>query len=160
MFFRATPAAYGGSQARGRIGAVAYTTAHSNAGSITHWGRPRDRTCVLMDPDPFLLSHDRDSYSIFHVYSLYILCYHIGMILIPLSGLKARKLLEFPLHWEQSIVLRCVNEVTCGKSLYTQRRGGRLPREPLVGQNLHSHPLDLWREKRLEIKVNDPWSTL
>ena len=51
------PVAYGGSQAKGRIGAVAvglrqshsnagsepesatYTTAHSNAGSLTHWAR-------------------------------------------------------------------------------------------------------------------------
>ena len=51
--FRATPAAYGASQARGLIGAtaaglqhriwaatVAYTTAHSNARSLTHWLRP------------------------------------------------------------------------------------------------------------------------
>ena len=54
FLFRATPAAYGGSQARGLIGAVTaelmpepqqrgiqaasltYTTAHSNAGSLTH----------------------------------------------------------------------------------------------------------------------------
>ena len=51
LLFRATPSAYGGSQARGRIGAVAnglhhssvgiyqvlaYTTAHSNLGSLTH----------------------------------------------------------------------------------------------------------------------------
>jgi len=54
----ATPAAYGGSQARGLIGAVAaglcqshsnarsnplsanYTTAYGNAGSLTHWARP------------------------------------------------------------------------------------------------------------------------
>ena len=48
----ATPAAYGGSQARGWIGAVAtglrqshsnasatYTTAHGNAGTLTHWAR-------------------------------------------------------------------------------------------------------------------------
>ena len=46
--FRATPAAYGGSQARGLIRAVAvslrqirtasvtYSTAHNNAGSLTH----------------------------------------------------------------------------------------------------------------------------
>ena len=46
--FRATPAAHGGSQARGLMGAVAaglcqvqavsenYTTAHGNAGSLTH----------------------------------------------------------------------------------------------------------------------------
>jgi len=56
VLFRATPVAYGGSQARGLIRAVAaglhkrhsniirapsatYTTAHSNAGSLTHWAR-------------------------------------------------------------------------------------------------------------------------
>ena len=58
--FRVAPAAYGGSQARGQIGAVAagrchshsnagselclgsgtYPTTHSNAGSLTHWVRP------------------------------------------------------------------------------------------------------------------------
>ena len=34
--------AYGGSQARGRIGAVAASlhNSHSNAGSLTHWARP------------------------------------------------------------------------------------------------------------------------
>ena len=51
----AVPAIYGGSQARGWIGAVTidlhhsnliwaesatYTTGHSNAGSVTHWTRP------------------------------------------------------------------------------------------------------------------------
>ena len=54
FIFRASPVAYGGSQARGLIGAVAaslcqepqqlgiraestiYTTAHGNAGSLTH----------------------------------------------------------------------------------------------------------------------------
>ena len=54
-FFRAAPAAYGGSQARGPIGALAaqpqqrqiwaasttYTTAHTNSGSPTHWARAR-----------------------------------------------------------------------------------------------------------------------
>ena len=41
-FFKAAPMAYGGSQARGQIGAVAvtYTTAHGNTGSLTHWARP------------------------------------------------------------------------------------------------------------------------
>ena len=56
--FRAAPTAYGSSQARGLSGAtvaaydtsqqrqiqavsVTYTTAHGNAGSLTHWGRPR-----------------------------------------------------------------------------------------------------------------------
>ena len=56
--FRATPVVYGGSQARGRIRAVAawptpqpqqcgiqatsvaYTAAHSNTSSLTHWARP------------------------------------------------------------------------------------------------------------------------
>ena len=55
--FRAAPAAYGGAQARGLIGAIApslhhshrnarsepsatYTTAHGNAGSLTHGARP------------------------------------------------------------------------------------------------------------------------
>ena len=39
--FRAAPMTYGGSQARGWIGAnAAYTTAHDNAGSLTHWVRP------------------------------------------------------------------------------------------------------------------------
>ena len=57
LIFRAAPAAYGSSQARGWIGATAgampqsqqhriwaesvtYTTAHSNARSLTHWVRP------------------------------------------------------------------------------------------------------------------------
>ena len=55
--FRASPLTYGNSQARGWIGAMAaglsqpqqcgiwatfvtYTTAHGNAGSLTHWARP------------------------------------------------------------------------------------------------------------------------
>ena len=56
-FFRAAPVAYGGSQARGPIGAVVaslhrshsntgiqaasatYNVAHSNPGSLTHWAR-------------------------------------------------------------------------------------------------------------------------
>ena len=55
--FRATPLAYGDSQARGLVGAAAaghchtqqlriqaasvtYTTAHGNAASLTHWARP------------------------------------------------------------------------------------------------------------------------
>ena len=58
LFFRATPMAYGSSQARGWIGATAaeptpqpqhyqiravsltYTTAHGNARSLTHWAGP------------------------------------------------------------------------------------------------------------------------
>ena len=57
LLFMAAPMAYGGSQARGWIGATAaglrhshshtwskpsvtYTKAHGNAGSLTHWARP------------------------------------------------------------------------------------------------------------------------
>ena len=43
LFFRATPTAYGGSQARGQIGAVApgiHHQSHSHARSLTHWARP------------------------------------------------------------------------------------------------------------------------
>ena len=40
--FRAMSVAYGGSQARGRIGAKSaiYTTGHVNARSLTHWVKP------------------------------------------------------------------------------------------------------------------------
>ena len=40
LFFRATPVAYGSSQARGWNGAAAYSLYHSNLGSLTHWTRP------------------------------------------------------------------------------------------------------------------------
>ena len=42
LFFRAAPKAYGGSQARGRIGVVAAGLPHShnNARSLAHWARP------------------------------------------------------------------------------------------------------------------------
>ena len=39
-FFRATPAAYGGSQARGLIGAVAAGLRHSHTRSLTHQAGP------------------------------------------------------------------------------------------------------------------------
>ena len=64
--FRVTPAAYGGSQARGPVWAVAdglpepqqqqiwvasatYTAAHGNAGILNPLSKARDRTWVLMD---------------------------------------------------------------------------------------------------------------
>ena len=42
LSFRASLVAYWGSQARGRIGAVAASLhhSHSNSGSLTHWARP------------------------------------------------------------------------------------------------------------------------
>ena len=62
FLFRATPPAYGSSQARGRVGAAAASLLHShsnldpscicyvhhsNTGSLTHW--VRDGTYILMD---------------------------------------------------------------------------------------------------------------
>ena len=63
LFFRATPLAYGGSQARGWVADVAaglhhshsdriqaasvtYTPAHGNTGSLS---KARDQTCIIMD---------------------------------------------------------------------------------------------------------------
>ena len=66
LLFSATPVAYGGSQARGRMGAAASGLhhSHSNAGSshicnlhhsslqhqvLNPLSEARDRTCILMD---------------------------------------------------------------------------------------------------------------
>ena len=69
----------GGSQARGRIGAIAtglchshsnyqiwvasvtYTIAHSNAGSLTHWVEPGIEPASSWILDSFLLSHEGNS---------------------------------------------------------------------------------------------------
>ena len=50
--FRATPVAYGSSQARGPIGAIAASLSHShgNTGSLTHCARSRGWTHNLMVP--------------------------------------------------------------------------------------------------------------
>ena len=75
LLFRATPAAYGTSQAKGSIGAVADRLhhSHSNAGSEPHLGlspqlmamrkEARNQTQILMDTSRVhnLLSHDGDS---------------------------------------------------------------------------------------------------
>ena len=75
FFFRATPSAYGGSQARGQNScthwptpqpqqhqiqatSATYTTTHSNIGSLTHWVRPGIQP---VSSDSFLLSHDGNS---------------------------------------------------------------------------------------------------
>ena len=76
--FRAAPVAYGGSQARGWIGAVATSLCHSNTGSEPHL-QPTPQLMVVPDPQPteqgqgsnlcphgyqshsFLLSHDGNS---------------------------------------------------------------------------------------------------
>ena len=57
--FRATPVAYGGSQARGRIGAVAACLhhSHSNTGSEPHLQPTPQLTARL---DPYSLSEARD----------------------------------------------------------------------------------------------------
>ena len=63
FFFFAASTAYGGSQARGLIGAITtslyqhriwatsatYSTGHGNAGSLTHWARPgMEPACLWM----------------------------------------------------------------------------------------------------------------
>ena len=53
LLFRAAPAAYGGSQARGRVGAIAAGLhhSHSNAGSELHlW--PTPQLMAMTDPQP------------------------------------------------------------------------------------------------------------
>ena len=78
LFFRAAPAAYGGSQARGRIRATAASLHHSHVGSEPRL-RPTPELMAMLDPLPtdrsqgsnpcphryqsdlFLLSHDRNS---------------------------------------------------------------------------------------------------
>ena len=80
-FFRAAPAVYGGSQARGPIESVTtpylqrdgvwatsvtYTTAHSTAGSLTHWGRPGiEPASSWMLARLFPLSHNGNSHNCF-----------------------------------------------------------------------------------------------
>ena len=56
VLFRAAPAAYVGSQARGQIGCVAagLCHSHSNTRSLIHWARPRIEPCVLMDTSRFV----------------------------------------------------------------------------------------------------------
>ena len=51
FFFRAAPMAFGGSQARGQIRAVAAGLyhSHSNSGSLTHWPRPGIEPVSFMD---------------------------------------------------------------------------------------------------------------
>ena len=80
-FLRDTPMAYGGSQARGQIGAVTAGLCHSNARSELHL-QPTPQLMVMPDPYPlrgqglnlcplgyqsdlFPLSHDGNSYSNF-----------------------------------------------------------------------------------------------
>ena len=50
-FFREGPAAYGSSQARGRIRAIAsgLRHSHSNARILNPLSEDGDRTCILMD---------------------------------------------------------------------------------------------------------------
>ena len=52
FFFRATPMAYGGSQARGRTGAVAAGICHSSQQRqiLNPLSKVRDQTCNLMVP--------------------------------------------------------------------------------------------------------------
>ena len=66
IFFRgAAPAAYGGSQGRGPIGATVAGLhhSHSNEGSLTHWAKPRMEpiTSWFLVRFVFLLCHDGNS---------------------------------------------------------------------------------------------------
>ena len=49
LLFRATPAAYGGSQAKGPIGAIAASLLHSHIGSESHL-RPTPQLTAMPDP--------------------------------------------------------------------------------------------------------------
>ena len=76
--FRATPTAYGSSQARGRIGSAAAGLCHSHARSkmqamlqlvammdpLTHWARPEIESASSMDTSQVinLLSHNGKSF--------------------------------------------------------------------------------------------------
>ena len=79
LLFKATPMAYGGSQARGQIGAVAASLHHSHSyarskpclqPTPSSWqcqifnllSGARDRTCILMDSFPL---HDGNSLNLF-----------------------------------------------------------------------------------------------
>ena len=66
-FFRAAPAAHGGSQARGRIGtAVAgLHHSHSHAGSLTHWARPRIEPMASWILVGFVTAEARQEFAIF-----------------------------------------------------------------------------------------------
>ena len=63
FFLRAAPSAYGDSQARGLIGAVAAGLRQLQQRRILTWSRARDRTCLLMDTSQVLnpLSHNSNS---------------------------------------------------------------------------------------------------
>ena len=83
LLFRATPKIYGGSQAGGRIGAVAvglchsrsqiwamsvsYTTALGHARSLTHWSRPGIEPASSWKPVGFVSAAPRREL-LFHVY--------------------------------------------------------------------------------------------
>ena len=52
LFFMAAPKAYGGSQARGRIGAAIYDLHRSFCGNAGSLSEARDRICILTDTMP------------------------------------------------------------------------------------------------------------
>ena len=64
LLFRASPTTYGGSQARGLIGAVAASLCHSlsNTGSLNHSARPGIKyASSRIQSDPFLLHYNRNA---------------------------------------------------------------------------------------------------
>ena len=140
-FSRAEPSAYGGSQVRGPIGAVApgllhshsntgsepesatYTTAHGNAGSLTHWARPRmepatsgfiNHWAMMGTPHifiyafPYGLSQDIDYSS---------LCYTVGpcylLILYTVVSIHSPQtpspfFSHFPSPWQPQVCSLCL----------------------------------------------------
>ena len=105
--FRATLKAYGGSQARGRIGAVAtglyqshsnagseplsgtYTTAHGSTGSLTHWLRPGINPTSSWILVGFVNHWDATETSFYTVYRTFFLL-HCLISFLSLHDLKKK----------------------------------------------------------------------
>ena len=98
LLFRATPAAYGRSQARGGIGgcqptpqpqqrriralSATYTTAHGNAGSLTRWVRPGIKPTASLFIVRFVSAEPRRELLKVYNFNLEILSFKIVMTLV------------------------------------------------------------------------------
>ena len=99
--FRAVPVAYGISQARGWIWAIAaglhrssqqcqiwatsatHTTAHSNTGLLTHWARPGIETASSWIPDGFVSAAPKQELLLIFYVSIvfpFPKCYEVGIL--------------------------------------------------------------------------------
>ena len=72
FFLRASPAAYGGSQARGQIGAAVagLKHSHSNTGSLHPLNKTRNRACLPMDTSQICFCYTAMGTARVHVLSL------------------------------------------------------------------------------------------